>query len=138
MKRTSPLFVAVVVGMASYVDAAAITGFGVSLAILQSALDLGPGEVGLAAASLTVGIALGAIAGGRLGDRFGRRPVFIVTMVAIATGAAGMMVPPSAPALPAVAFILGAAIGADLPVSLAAISEAAPDRIRGRLLLISN
>jgi len=138
MMRSSPVSVAVVIGMASYVDAAAITGFGVALAILQPSLGLQPGQVGLAAASLTVGIAMGALAGGRLGDRYGRRPVFVVTMAVIAASALVVMLPPPAPILAAAAVLLGAAIGADLPVSLAAVAEMSPEHRRGRLLLVSN
>src|SRR5829696_1344154 len=121
MTRSSPISVAVIVGMASYVDAAAITGFGVALAILRTVLDLGPADVGRAAASLTIGIAVGAVIGGRLGDRLGRRPVFIVTMVVIAASAVVLMLPPPPFFLAVAAVFLGVAIGADIPVSFAAV-----------------
>lgn len=138
MTRRSPVYVAVAVGMASYVDAAAITGFGVSLAILRPLLGLDAGQVGLAAGGLAFGIAAGALIGGRLGDRVGRRPVFVATMVIIAASALVLMVPPQPPVLAVAALLLGTAIGADLPVSFAAVAEAAPDRVRGRMLLVSN
>jgi inositol transporter-like SP family MFS transporter len=138
MARSSPLFAAVAIGMASYVDAAAITGFGVALAIVQPLLGLDGGQIGLAAASLTVGIAVGAVGGGVLGDRIGRRRVFLTTMVVIAAAALALMLPPPQPTLTVAAVLLGLAVGADLPVSLAAVAELAPERRRGALLLVSN
>lgn len=136
--HTRPWWVATVSGMASYIDAAAITGFSTSLVILQAELRLEDWQVGAAAAALTLSIAIGALVGGRLGDRFGRRPVFTVTMVLILAAVAALMLAPSFPVVVAGAVLLGLGTGADLPVSLATIAEAATDANRGRLLGLSN
>lgn len=136
--HSRPWWVAVVSGMASYIDSAAITGFSTSLVILQRDLGLEQWEVGVAAGALTLSIAFGALVGGRLGDRFGRRPVFTATMVLIIVAVAALLVAPSFTAVVLGAVLLGLGTGADLPVSLSTIAEAASDRNRGRLLGFSN
>jgi inositol transporter-like SP family MFS transporter len=139
LQRTpNPWRVAVVAGWASYIDAAAIVSFGTAIVIYQSALGLTPEEVGLGAGALTLGIAVGALAGGRLGDRFGRRPVFTVTMIVIVIGALALVFADSFPLVISGAILLGLGTGADLPVSLSTISEAASDTNRGKLLGLSN
>ena len=132
-----PWWVAIVSGMASYIDAAAIVSFGTALVLLQDVIGLSGGEIGLASGGLTFGIAFGAIVGGRLGDRFGRRPVFIATMILISAAAAALALADSFTVIMVSAVALGAATGADLPVSLASISEAATDENRGKLISFS-
>lgn len=133
-----PWWVALVSGMASFIDAAAIVGFGITIILFQETLGLDELQVGLASGALTLGIAVGAIIGGRLGDRLGRRPVFTATMILILAALAALMFAPSFPVLFLGAIALGLGTGADLPVSLSTISEAATDKNRGRLLGFSN
>ncbi|MFD4323608.1 MFS transporter [Nocardioides sp. NPDC058538] len=120
--------------MASYIDAAAIVSFGTAMVLYQEAIGLTSGQIGLASGGLTLGIACGAIVGGRLGDRFGRRPIFTITMVLIVGAAAALALAGSFPVIVVAALVLGFATGADLPVSLSTISEAASDENRGRLI----
>ncbi|WP_040166059.1 MFS transporter [Microbacterium gorillae] len=133
-----PWWVASVAGMASYIDAAAITSFSVAIISLQSSLGLTDLQVGGAAGGLAASIAVGALIGGRLGDRFGRRPVFTVTMVAIIVGMLALAFAPTYPLILGAVILVGLATGADLPVSLATISEAADDHNRGRLIGFTN
>ena len=137
-KRPNPWWVGVVSGMASYIDAAAITGFSAALVIFDADLGLDAAQVGIAAGALTLSIAVGALVGGRLGDRFGRRPVFTVTMVIILVAVALLILAPGYTVILVGAVLLGLGTGADLPVSLSTISEAADDSNRGRLLGFSN
>lgn len=137
-KSVRPWWVALVAGMASYIDAAAIISFGIAILIFQPLLGLDPLQVGLASGALTVGIAVGALIGGRLGDRFGRRPVFTITMVVNIVALVVLMFTPSFELLLTAAILLGLGTGADLPVSLSTISEAASDENRGKLIGFSN
>lgn len=137
-KRSHPWWVGVVAGMASYIDAAAIVSFGVAIVIYQAVLGLDAAQVGIASAILTVGIAVGALVGGQLGDRFGRRPIFTVTMVIIIVGAALLVLGGSFAIVVIGAALVGLGTGADLPVSLSTISEAADDTNRGRIISFSN
>lgn len=83
-----------------------------------------------------VGMAIGASLGGLLADRFGRRSVFAITLLVygIATGAsalAGGIV-----ALLILRVVVGLGLGAELPVASTYVSEFAPARMRGRLIVI--
>jgi len=133
-RRSRPWWVAIVCGMASYIDAAAITTWGIALVIYQHAFGLDVADIGLLSGLLTLGIAVGSVIGGRLGDRLGRRSVFIATMVGIVIGALLMAASTNVWLMLAATLLVGVATGADLPVSLATIAEAAPDRTRGRML----
>ncbi|WP_213815131.1 MFS transporter [Glaciihabitans sp. dw_435] len=131
-------YIATVSGMASYIDSASIISFGTAVVIYQTALGLTPAQVGIASGVLTFSIAIGAVVGGRLGDRYGRRPVFTVTMILIALGAVSAVLATAFPMLLVGAILIGVGTGADLPVSLATIAEAADDSNRGKFLGFSN
>ncbi|MGH3199747.1 MAG: MFS transporter [Streptosporangiaceae bacterium] len=79
------------------------------------------------------GILLGAPAGGRLTDRFGRRRLFVITLLWYAgfTVATGL-----APALSFVygfRFLAALGVGAEYAIINAAIAEFVPARVRGRV-----
>lgn len=132
-----PWRVAIIAGLASFVDGAALTVNGIALVIYQQTVGLTPNEVGLLAAVVTAGLAIGALVGGRLGDIFGRRKVFIVTMAMIAVGALAPTFSTNFWILLAGLILLGLGVGADLPVSLATIAEAAKDSNRGKMLVFT-
>ncbi|WP_127572873.1 MFS transporter [Georgenia faecalis] len=83
-----------------------------------------------------VGMALGASLGGLLADKFGRRNVFALTLFVygIATGTAALSV--SVGMLLVLRFVVGLGLGAELPVASTLVSEFAPSRIRGRVVVI--
>lgn len=126
--------VGVVAGMASYIDAAAIVSTGIGLVLYQMTFGLSELEFGALSAALTFGVAIGALVGGRLGDRFGRRSVFLITMLMIVVGSAALVFSTSFTLLLVGILLVGLGTGADLPVSLATIAEAATDRNRGKLI----
>lgn len=132
--RGKAWWIGIVAGMASYIDAAAIVSSGIALVLYQMTFGLTELEFGTLSAVLTLGVAIGAMVGGRLGDRFGRRSVFLVTMMMIVAGSALLVLSTTfVPLLVGIALV-GLGTGADLPVSLATISEAATDANRGKLI----
>jgi inositol transporter-like SP family MFS transporter len=120
--------------MASYIDAAAIVSSGTALVLYQHSIGITEEQIGVLSAALTLSIALGAFTGGSLGDRFGRRTVFLGTMAMIVGGAVLLILAPSFTPLLVGMVLVGLGSGADLPVSLASISEAAADHHRGKLV----
>ena len=81
-------------------------------------------------------MALGATLGGLLADRFGRRQVFALTLLVfgLATGAAALSW--SVGALLVFRFLIGLGLGAELPVASTLVSEFAPARVRGRVVVL--
>ncbi|MEH3088897.1 MAG: MFS transporter [Microbacterium arborescens] len=82
------------------------------------------------------GMAIGASLGGLLADRFGRRSVFAVTLLVygVATGASALV--GGLAMLLVLRFVVGLGLGAELPVASTYVSEFAPARIRGRVIVI--
>lgn len=138
VKVINPWYIGVVSGMASYIDSAAIVSNGTALVIYQKAIGVTSAEIGILSGVLTLCIAAGAIVGGRLGDCFGRRKVFIVTMALIAVGSLMLAFGKMFVVLLLGTAFVGLATGADLPVSLATIAEAASDKNRGKIIGLSN
>lgn len=83
-----------------------------------------------------IGMAVGASLGGLLADRFGRRSVFAITLLVygVATGASALA--GGVAALIVLRVIVGLGLGAELPVASTYVSEFAPARIRGRVIVI--
>lgn len=83
-----------------------------------------------------VGMAIGASLGGLLADRIGRRQVFALTLLVygLATGASALST--GLAMLLALRFLVGLGLGAELPVASTLVSEYAPRRIRGRVVVI--
>ena len=82
-----------------------------------------------------IGMAIGASLGGLLADHIGRRQVFAATLLVygLATGAAALSW--SVGALLFFRFLIGLGLGAELPVAATLVSEFAPARIRGRVVV---
>ncbi|GAA3652525.1 MFS transporter [Microbacterium marinilacus] len=131
-------WVAFLAGMVSYLDAGAIVTTGTALVIYKEAFGFSPDQYGQLSALLTFSIAIGAVVGGNLGDRFGRRRIFVLTLSLFIVGAGLLVGAQGTEWLYPGIVLLGFAAGADLPVSLAMIAEVARDSNRGKLVSFSH
>ncbi len=106
------------------------------MAALAKQWSLSTGTLSLIGSVGFVGMALGASIGGTLADRMGRRLVFAGTLFiyGIATGAAALSW--SVASLLVFRFLIGLGLGAELPVASTLVSEFAPARIRGRVVVL--
>ncbi|MPV49752.1 MFS transporter [Pseudactinotalea sp. HY160] len=106
------------------------------MAALKSEWQLTTEQVSWLGSIGFVGMALGASLGGLFADRIGRRNVFALTLLiyGIATGASALV--GSLALLLIFRFVVGLGLGAELPVASTLVSEFAPPRIRGRLVVI--
>nr|WP_211344768.1 MFS transporter [Klugiella xanthotipulae] len=113
------------VGLISYVVAA-----------LTVQWSLSPAEASWIVSAGFIGMAIGAGVGGLLADRVGRRTVFALTLLlfGVATGFAALAW--SVASLVALRVFIGLGLGAELPVASTLVSEFAPPRIRGRIIVI--
>ncbi|GAB2755607.1 MFS transporter [Streptomyces bullii] len=121
-------------GMASYLDAGLIVSISVNLAIYRDTYDMGVWMAGAISAIVTVCIAVGSLVGGRIADLFGRRRVYNWDIFCFAVGALVITLAPDDIVLLIGVLVAGLAAGADLPTSLAVVSDAAPSWARGRLV----
>src|SRR6187402_1783493 len=105
------------------------------IASLAVQWNLEPSQTAWIASIGFVGMAIGATVGGLLADRFGRRQVFAVTLLVygLATGASALV--GGLVALLVLRFLVGLGLGAELPVASTLVSEYAPARIRGRVVV---
>lgn len=106
------------------------------LAALTQQWGLSKSDAGWIASIGFLGMAVGATLGGLLADRLGRRQVFALTLLlyGAATGASALV--GGIAALLVLRFFVGLGLGAELPVASTYVSEFAPARIRGRLIVI--
>jgi MFS transporter, SP family, inositol transporter len=126
----------VLAGMASYIDAGSIVAIGVGLALWQEFLGLSDTLVGTLTAigPNAIGAAVGAFIGGRLGDLLGRKRIYQYDLLVYALGTLIIAFSVNTPMLLIGVVIVGIAVGADVPTSLALVGEFSPDRARGKLL----
>ena len=105
------------------------------MAALAAQWDLGTTTLSWVASVGFIGMAVGASLGGLLADRVGRRQVFALTLLVygLATGAASLSW--SVASLLVFRFLIGLGLGAELPVASTLVSEFAPARIRGRVVV---
>ena len=129
---------AVAAGMASLLDSGAIISVGLGLALWRDAFDLSVWTVGVLGSALTLFIAVGALLGGRLADLIGRGRVFSATILLYAVGAVAVAAAPGSGVLVAGVVVIGIAAGADLPTSIAVLTERAPAGAQGRLVAFTH
>ncbi|MET1015229.1 MAG: MFS transporter [Leifsonia flava] len=122
-------------GMGWALDAMDVGLISFVLAQLAVTWSLTGPELSWIASSGFIGMAIGASLGGLLADRLGRRQVFAITLLifGIATGASALSW--SVGVLIALRFVVGLGLGAELPVASTLVSEFAPPRIRGRIIV---
>ncbi|MGO1839653.1 MAG: MFS transporter [Candidatus Microbacterium stercoravium] len=106
------------------------------IAALTAEWSLDGSTAGWIASVGFIGMAIGASVGGLLADKLGRRQVFALTLLiyGLATGASALV--GGVAMLLVLRFIVGLGLGSELPVASTYVSEFAPTRIRGRLVVV--
>ncbi|MBO7742939.1 MFS transporter [Paenibacillus sp. MWE-103] len=106
------------------------------LVALRKEWGLTAQEAGLLGTFNLVGMAVGAVLGGYLADRFGRRPVFLLTLVVFGAFSFGSAFAGGFGIMLALRFLMGVGLGAELPVASTLVSEFAPAATRGRMVVL--
>ncbi len=115
-------------------DVGVISG---AILFIQKAFSLSPGTEEIVVSSVLLGSLAGALIGGSLADRLGRRRLLIVTAVVFGGGAIGAALAPGTAWLIVARIVAGAAIGIASFVAPLYISEIAPVAIRGKLVSVN-
>lgn len=112
-------------------DTAVISG---TFSLVETFFDLSKIEVGWFASSALVGAILGAAVAGSWSDRYGRKPVLLVSALLFFISALFCALPVSFTWLIAARLLGGIGVGVASVLSPLYISEIAPPEIRGRLV----
>jgi SP family galactose:H+ symporter-like MFS transporter len=121
-------------GMLFGYDIGVISG---AILFIKDDFSLSPGLEEIVISAVLLGSLLGAVIGGLLADRLGRRRILIVTAVVFGLGAIGAALAPDTLLLVSARFVAGLAIGTASFVAPLYISEIAPVAIRGKLVSIN-
>jgi MFS transporter, SP family, inositol transporter len=138
MKVGSPLTTGwkatISVAMSNYIDAGSIIAIATSLGYWQSAFGLTDAAIGMLAAfsANAFGAAIGAVLGGPLTDRFGRKFIYTYDLVLYMVGVLLAVFSCNVVMLFAAFLLTGIAVGASVPASWTYIAEQAPTDSRAK------
>ena len=121
--------------MGIFLDGFDLFVMSIALPLIIVQFSATPLEQGIVGAAAVVGAIFGALIGGRLCDRFGRKKVFLFDLLIFIIFAVLSSFAWSIESLILFRFLLGVGIGADYPVCASYVSEFMPKRIRGRMLI---
>jgi inositol transporter-like SP family MFS transporter len=124
----------ILAGLANYIDAGSIVAGSVALAQWAIAYHLSPSFIGLIGAfsANAISAGVGALIGGRLCDKFGRKRIYQYDMFFYAFGMLWLVFAVTPWMIVAGFILVGLAVGADIPASWSLIAELAPARARGK------
>ncbi len=128
--------VRIVIGVVTFFEAFDQLLIAYTLPQLREEWDLSAGASTLTLTVGSIGMLIGALVSGRMADRFGR--VRVVTTCVALTGLAslGLAFSPTLAVFLLVRFVQGLAIGGEVPVAAAFISEITRSFQRGRFVLV--
>ncbi|SPS00869.1 MFS transporter [Cupriavidus taiwanensis] len=106
------------------------------LGSIKAEFGLSATQAGLLASSSFLGMFLGAAIAGLLADRFGRKPVFQVSMIFWGVGSLMCGLADSVTSLMIYRVLLGFGMGMEFPIGLSMVSEIVPAKSRGKYVAI--
>lgn len=106
------------------------------LGTIKAEFGLSSMQAGLLASSSFAGMFLGAAIAGMLADRFGRKPVFQLSMIFWGVGSLLCAFASDVNQLMACRVLLGFGMGMEFPIGLAMVSEIVPAGSRGRYVAV--
>ena len=101
---------------------------------MKEDLGMSTWELGLVASAALFGILIGSPLGGWAGDKWGRKPLFMIDMALFVVASALQFFIGSFEMAFVVRLLMGVAIGAEYSVGWPLMSEFAPKELRGRLM----
>ena len=139
MKKKSSLKSTIAVSLNNYLDAGAIVAGASGITLWQNYLGLSEMHLGWlnAISANALGAAIGAIIGGFLADKFGRKFIFTYNLLVYMLGVLLVMFSINYPMLLCGFLITGISVGVGVPASWTYISESSEVNNRGRNICIS-
>lgn len=106
------------------------------LGSIKAEFGLSASQAGLLASSSFLGMFVGAATAGLLADKFGRKPVFQVSMIFWGVGSLMCGFAHSVESLMLYRVLLGFGMGMEFPIGLSMVSEIVPAKSRGKYVAI--
>lgn len=139
MNKKNSLKSTIAVSLTNYLDAGAIVAGAAGLTLWKDYLQLTEGHLGWlnAISANCLGAAIGAIIGGILADKYGRKVIYTYNMLVYMTGVLLILLSTNFPMLLTGFLITGVSVGVGVPASWTYISESSEIGNRGRNIGIS-
>jgi AAHS family 4-hydroxybenzoate transporter-like MFS transporter len=118
-------------------DGFANLAFGLAIPAMSHTLGVEPRAFSTVFAVGFAGLTVGTITAGPLGDRFGRKPILLLSLFIFAIFTVALAFQNSVGSLTALRFLAGLGLGGALPNATALIAESAPGRHRGLVVTIT-
>ena len=125
-----------IIATASFFDSMDLGIMTFVLGTIKTEFGLSATQAGMLASSSFVGMFLGAATAGMLADKFGRKPVFQMSMIFWGVGSLMCGLSDNVNELMAYRVLLGFGMGMEFPIGLAMVSEIVPATSRGRYVAI--
>ncbi len=129
------LRVAILCAFAQMFDGYDISAIGMAAPSLSHAWNVPPAAFAIAFVMSNVGVMVGALASGPAGDRLGRKPVILISLLFLGVFSFATAYARSIPMLAFLRLMTGVGIGALMPSTVALASDYAPDRLRASVTM---
>jgi MFS transporter, AAHS family, 4-hydroxybenzoate transporter len=130
-----PLRIAVLCALAQIFDGYDNHAIGLAAPAIARAWGLSPAALSNSFVLSSLGILVGSIVAGPLGDRFGRKPMIIVGLALAGAASLASAWAASLAILAVARLVTGFGIGATLPTTVALLSDCAPQRSRANIVM---
>lgn len=121
----------IIISLGELLDGYDIVVISGALILIRPQFHLPASLTGLLGASVFLGAFVGMVVLGDLSDRLGRRQIFVFNLIAFVGLAILSALVANVTELIIIRFLIGVAVGADVPTSMAFLNELAPRQTRG-------
>jgi MFS transporter, AAHS family, 4-hydroxybenzoate transporter len=129
--------VAVICGLIQMCDGYDVGSIGWSVPSLTHAWHVAPSAFALAFLWSNIGVMAGALLAGPIGDRFGRKPLLILSLTLFGIASLASAVSPSLDFLAATRFFTGAGIAGGFAGTVALTGDYTPQRMRAMMIMLT-